>query len=114
MLDRPLALRCFFEPGMWRAWLAGQELCVSRRFHGAIAAMQAGTPALLLCIDDRMRELARFAGLPHLDAQAWDAAPDKPALLREFLAGLDTGAAAARYAECREGFEAGLVWAGLR
>jgi hypothetical protein len=112
-VDRPIAMHCFFEPAMWRGWLAAQDVCVSRRMHGAVVAMQAGTPAIMICVDDRMREVARFAGLPHLDAPPWDAAADKPALLREFLAGLDTPAAAARLAERQDGFAAGLAWAGL-
>jgi polysaccharide pyruvyl transferase WcaK-like protein len=34
------------------------------RFHGNIIALQAGTPACLICHDTRTSEMAEFLGLP--------------------------------------------------
>jgi len=42
-----------------------RDFVAGTRLHGVIAALLAGTPAVLLTHDSRTREMARQAGLPH-------------------------------------------------
>lgn len=51
----------------WTTRLAQVQFCFGQRIHGNIAAILAGTPAMLLAHDGRTLELARYHRIPHLE-----------------------------------------------
>jgi hypothetical protein len=56
--------RCFLDAEDWIAAMGQYDFYLGSRLHGAVAALQAGTPACLLTHDSRTIELAHFAGIP--------------------------------------------------
>lgn len=54
----------FNEVAAWRQCAAHHDVFIGDRIHGAVAAMQAGTPAIVLYADARVRELASYHGIP--------------------------------------------------
>jgi len=67
-LERFIRENCkiFFDVSAWTSYLAGRAASIGSRFHGNMAALHAGTPALFICHDARTSELCQFARLPHL------------------------------------------------
>ena len=63
-LDHPLIrsdrVRFFLDPKTWFDHLAQYDFSFGTRIHGNIAALLAGTPALLLAHDSRTLELAEY------------------------------------------------------
>ncbi|MGO3669657.1 MAG: polysaccharide pyruvyl transferase family protein [Vreelandella alkaliphila] len=55
----------------WLFDLSKKNFVVGTRIHGIQAALQAGTPALCLCIDSRTTELCEMMAIPHVDAQKY-------------------------------------------
>lgn len=56
-------------------WLASNEqysFVVGTRLHGTIASLLSGIPSLLLCHDDRTREIAKVMPLPAVDLNKID------------------------------------------
>jgi hypothetical protein len=72
-----LPLHIFFNTDQWRAWMSSFDFCFGRRFHGSVVAMQAGIPALPIAVDDRMREMLSYSGIPSIDVEQWRV--DRPA-----------------------------------
>jgi Polysaccharide pyruvyl transferase len=68
-LDHPLIrsdrVRFFLDPKTWFEHLAEYDFSFGTRIHGNIAALLAGTPALLLAHDSRTLELAEYHEIPH-------------------------------------------------
>lgn len=66
----------------WLNDMAKDDLYVGTRIHGAIAAILAGTPALLITHDNRTVELADLMGIPSLPVNEFEVAMlyDLPAL----------------------------------
>jgi polysaccharide pyruvyl transferase WcaK-like protein len=62
----------FFDYDTWLAANTQYSLAVGTRMHGAIAALISGVPSVLICHDDRTRELAEVMPLPHVMADALD------------------------------------------
>jgi len=58
--------RWFQDPNAWRMFASGCDAFIGDRLHGGVASMQAGTPALLIAEDLRVRELVDFFGIPAL------------------------------------------------
>lgn len=58
-------LRFFVDPAAWRDFLAHCDFSFGNRIHGNIAALTAGTPAVLLSHDSRTRELADYHRIPY-------------------------------------------------
>lgn len=54
----------FNEVAAWRQCAAHHDVFIGDRIHGSVAAMQAGTPAIVLYADARVRELANYHGIP--------------------------------------------------
>lgn len=52
----------------WLTCLHGYDVVIGTRIHGVMAGIQAGVPALCLCIDSRTLELCRTMVVPHADA----------------------------------------------
>jgi Polysaccharide pyruvyl transferase len=68
-LDHPLIrsdrVRFFLDPKTWFEHLAKYDFSFGTRIHGTIAALLAGTPAVLLAHDSRTLELAEYHEIPH-------------------------------------------------
>jgi hypothetical protein len=60
-----------------------------RRFHGSIIAMQAAVPSLMVAVDDRMREMLGFTGLPAVDTTDVEKAENRAEFVADHLAGLN-------------------------
>lgn len=111
--QRQHELRVFFDTTQWRTWASTQDFCFGRRFHGCVIGMQAGVPALMIAVDDRMREMLEFIGFPYLEAAIWNRERDKKAYLSHFLSKIDTPAVIERYSACEANFRNALKQAGL-
>lgn len=87
-------MRVFFSVDDWVGCMATMTVAIGSRFHGNVAALLAGTPALFLVHDMRTRELCELMRLPHimLDRQV----PSEEILER--AADLDYGAFVAQFA----------------
>jgi len=57
----------------WIAAMAERDFVIGTRFHGAMAALLAGTPALVICHDSRTTEMCRFLGVPNTDLATFNA-----------------------------------------
>ncbi|MEO6604966.1 MAG: polysaccharide pyruvyl transferase family protein [Aeromicrobium sp.] len=68
-LDHPLyqsdRIRLFLDTWPWYDFLATQDFAYGTRFHGNVAALLGGTPALLLAHDSRTLELADYHQMPY-------------------------------------------------
>jgi hypothetical protein len=58
--------RFFVDPQPWIDYLSTVDFAFGDRIHGNIAAILAGTPALLLAHDSRTLELARYHSIPYV------------------------------------------------
>lgn len=54
----------FFDLDSWFAHMKTMDFSVGARFHGNMAALQSGVPALNLIFDTRTREMCEFLNLP--------------------------------------------------
>ena len=102
-LDHPLfredKVRFFLDPPPWFAFLAARDFAFGSRIHGTIAALIAGTPAVVLAHDSRTLELARYFDIPHRLLRDVDPATlDAADLLAEADFGPLVTGHAARYA----------------
>lgn len=64
-LYRDERMRMFVDQWTWFDYLAEQDFAYGTRFHGNVAALMAGTPAMLLAHDSRTVELAEYHQMPH-------------------------------------------------
>lgn len=68
-LDHPLyrddRMRMFVDTWTWYDFMAEQDFAYGTRFHGNVAALLGGTPAMLLAHDSRTLELAEHHRMPH-------------------------------------------------
>ena len=64
-LFRDDRVRFFIDAWPWVAALRGMDFSFGTRIHGNIAALMAGTPAVVLAHDSRTLELARYFEIPH-------------------------------------------------
>ena len=58
-------VRFYVDPWPWISDLRGIDFSFGSRIHGSIAALLAGTPAVVLAHDSRTLELARYFNIPH-------------------------------------------------
>ena len=61
-------VKYFLHAKPWIDYLRNVDLSVGSRLHGNIAALQAGTPCVLIPHDTRMKELVDYHRLPHVMA----------------------------------------------
>lgn len=54
----------FNEAGAWRQGALRHDVFIGDRFHGGVAALQAGLPTIFLKEDNRVGELTDYFGLP--------------------------------------------------
>lgn len=64
-LYREDRMRMFVDTWTWYDFLAEHEFAYGTRFHGNVAALLGGTPAMLLAHDSRTLELAEHHRMPH-------------------------------------------------
>jgi len=64
--------KLFFSVREWFDWIKSYDLSVGTRFHGNIAALLNGVPAIILTHDSRTRELCEFAAIPNADVSRID------------------------------------------
>lgn len=64
-LYRDDRMRMFLDTWTWYDFLAQQDFAYGTRFHGNVAALLGGTPAMLLAHDSRTLELAEHHRMPH-------------------------------------------------
>ncbi|MER7558215.1 polysaccharide pyruvyl transferase family protein [Nocardioides sp. NPDC126508] len=57
--------RMFLDSGSWMRFLATQRFAFGTRIHGNVAAVLAGTPAMVIAHDSRVLELCDYHGLPY-------------------------------------------------
>jgi hypothetical protein len=112
-LERRLKLHAFFDTNQWRAWTSTMDFSFGRRFHGNIIALQAGVPSLMVAVDDRMREMLDFVGLPRIDKALLDSASKRSEIVADFLARIDTAAVIDQYDEREKGFRSALHDVGI-
>ena len=62
--------KVFFDLESWLAYLESVDFVIGSRLHGAIAALLAGTPAVLITHDSRTSETARQMGIPSVNSLA--------------------------------------------
>lgn len=58
--------KVFFSVEEWFEWIRHYKFCLGTRFHGNIAALRNGKPAVVIVHDARTRELCEFAYIPHI------------------------------------------------
>lgn len=67
-LDHPLyqqdRMRLFLDTWTWYDFMSTQDFAYGTRFHGNVAALLGGTPAMLLAHDSRTLELADYHQMP--------------------------------------------------
>ena len=68
--------RYFFSVDDWIAALKQNDFSFGSKFHGNVAAILAGTPALLLGFDSRTIGFADYHKIPSM--KLWDFDPEKP------------------------------------
>ena len=56
----------FTESSAWRQACLSHDVYVGDRFHGGVAALQAGLPTVFLAQDNRVSEMTEFYSLPRL------------------------------------------------
>lgn len=61
--------RVFFSIQEWFDWIGTRDFSIGTRFHGNVAALLNGVPAVVLTHDSRTRELCEFAAIPSVGIQ---------------------------------------------
>lgn len=65
--------KIFFGMEPWIDAMGGYDLVYGGRFHGNMAAIMAGVPALNMPSDTRTREMIEFLNLPHIPLEEFNA-----------------------------------------
>ncbi|WP_313408387.1 polysaccharide pyruvyl transferase family protein [Aeromicrobium sp.] len=78
-------MRLFVDTWTWYDFLARQDFAYGTRFHGNVAALLAGTPAMMLAHDSRTLELAEYHQMPHRVQPRFD----EPVSVEELYAATD-------------------------
>jgi hypothetical protein len=58
--------KVFFSTEEWFSWIKDYDFSIGSRFHGNVAALLNGVPAVVLTHDSRTKELCEFASIPHV------------------------------------------------
>lgn len=64
--------KVFFSTEEWFSWIADYDFSCGTRFHGNVAALLNGVPAVVLTHDSRTKELCEFAAIPHVPVSGID------------------------------------------
>ena len=68
--------KIYFGMEPWIDAMRGYDLVYGGRFHGNMAAIMAGVPALNMPSDTRTREMIEFLNLPHIPLEEFNAEMD--------------------------------------
>lgn len=112
-LRRSLNLYGFYDTNQWRAWTSTMDFSFGRRFHGSVIALQAGVPSLMVTVDDRMREMLDFSGLPCIEAAILDQADNRAQFVADHIASLRIKDIVDHYSEREQAFRAALSEIGI-
>jgi hypothetical protein len=112
-LQRSLKLYAFYDTNQWRAWTSTMDFSFGRRFHGSVIALQAGVPSLMVTVDDRMREMLDFSGLPCIEAAILDQADNRAQFVADHIASLRIKDIVDHYSEREQAFRAALSEIGI-
>lgn len=112
-LGKPFQVRTFFDTNQWRAWASSMDFNLGRRFHGSIIAMQAGVPSLMVAVDDRMREMLGYTGLPAVDINEIDSAENRSDFVAAHLKTLNASELVDRYSDRERAFRSTLREIGI-
>ncbi|MGV8931095.1 MAG: polysaccharide pyruvyl transferase family protein [Luteimonas sp.] len=58
--------KLFFSTDEWFSWIRDYDFSFGTRFHGNVAALLNGVPAVIFTHDSRTEELCEFAAIPHV------------------------------------------------
>jgi hypothetical protein len=67
----------FRDPSSWRSFAHQQDVYLGDRFHGGVAFLQAGRPALIASADERVDEMVAYFDLPSISVAKAAAQPVK-------------------------------------
>ncbi|MGH6806476.1 MAG: polysaccharide pyruvyl transferase family protein, partial [Ensifer adhaerens] len=112
-LGKAFQVRTFFDTNQWRAWASSMDFNLGRRFHGSIIAMQAAVPSLMVAVDDRMREMLGYTGLPAVDINEIDSAENRSEFVAGHLAKLNASELVDRYSDRERAFRSTLREIGI-
>ncbi|HWL98972.1 MAG TPA: polysaccharide pyruvyl transferase family protein [Nocardioidaceae bacterium] len=93
-------MRFFLDPPVWFEYLRECEFAFGTRLLGNVAALLAGTPAMLLARDSGSVELAEYHGMPHRRFADVPADVDASDLFAEF----DPADFNRRYGDCFQAY----------
>jgi len=111
--NKRIKAHAFFNTSQWRAWCSTMDFSFGRRFHGNVISMQAGVPSLMVAVDDRMREMLDFSGLPNIDTCDLAAASDRRAFVSDHLATMDISHVIDKYSDRERNFRSVLADIGI-
>jgi len=112
-LEKLIKAYVFLDTNQWRAWCSTMDFSFGRRFHGNVISMQAGVPSLMVAVDDRMREMLNFSGLPKIDARDLNATKDRRAFVSDHLGAMKISDMIEKYTERERNFRAVLSEIGI-
>jgi Polysaccharide pyruvyl transferase len=112
-LKKKIKVHTFFDTNQWRAWTSSMDFAFGRRFHGNVIALQAGVPSLIVAVDDRMREMLNFSGLPKVEANDLNAANDRSAFVADHLASMNIPQVIEKYSDRERNFRSVLTEIGI-
>jgi hypothetical protein len=101
--------RVYWSVEQWLEAMRDLDLVAGTRFHGAMAALLAGTPAFVFCHDTRTREMSEFLKMPSAGIEEVDHID-----LREIYDHIELDAFNARRAELLPAYRHFLETNGLR
>jgi Polysaccharide pyruvyl transferase len=101
--------RVYWSVEQWIDDMRELDFVVGTRFHGAMAALLAGTPAFVFCHDTRTREMSEFLGVPSASIEGVERVD-----VREAYERIDTGRFNARRAELFPAYKRFLEANGLQ
>ncbi|WP_081880485.1 polysaccharide pyruvyl transferase family protein [Paenirhodobacter enshiensis] len=102
----------FMETGAWRQAARAHDVYIGDRFHGGVAALQAGIPGIFLSADNRVSELTDYFRLPKMSLDQF-ARDGVAAAIRTCLSDEAEAAMKARYLKVHEKFRQTMESQGL-
>ncbi len=64
-----VSYRWFQDPHAWRVFVSHADVYIGDRFHCGVASLQAGTPAVIIADDLRVRDMTDFFKIPNISVK---------------------------------------------